>query len=598
MEKEKYDEFVRRRTENAQKTNFIPAIGSFGAANPEQKAQLEKLVMKYRLSFNMDSDDLGRLFGFRYTLPMFDEKQSSHQPPRPIPIHSQAQVEEHIGKWKQLDIIEKTQSAFNIPLIILRKSDKTIRISLDARGINSLLVKDRYPLSHFTTVFTRIGERLTNGKECFISSVDILRGYWQVLINESESHKMAFSYKNEHYQANRMLYGSCNAPAAFSRIMMRLMNHPSIVLYLDDLVIIDSCWKEHLRSLEFVFKTCLDHGLILSSKKCQLASHELDFIGQRITASGIKPLKKHLEAIENMDPPTDKTELKRYLGMVNFNVKFVRKGSEILAPLYELTSAKVDYEWSDVHQQALDTIKAELLKEPTLAHYKPVSKLVLVTDSSGHAVGGTLYQVKEGVFSPLGFFSKSLQGPDLKRSMRMKELFALCRGIQFFEYFLINKEFDCFVDHKSLLFLFREARRSKLDIKLCNVHNYLQAFDFNIIHKNGTSPEMASADFFSRLPKYRSSDLERDCIDFFDVDETIFAVHTLSEDDAIFSFENRSFTSEEMATAQNECQNTRNLIVKSKINTKQSRLKLKDNVLYSKDRLVLPSQLADEFIQY
>ena len=53
-----------------------------------------------------------------------------------------------------------------------------------------------------------------------------------------------------------------------------------------------------------------------------------------------------------------------------------------------------------------------------------------------------------------------------------------------------------------------------------------------------------------------------------------------------------------MATAQNECQNTRNLIVKSKINPKLNRLKLKDNVLYSNDRLVLPSQLADEFILY
>ena len=597
-EKEKYDQFIKRRSKIAHKTNFVPAIGSFGSANSDQKAQLKELVIKYGLSFNMDSDDLGRLFGYRYTLPMFDEKQSSHQPPRPIPIHSQAQVEKEISKWKQLDIIEKTQSAFNIPLIILRKSDKTIRISLDARGINSLLVKDRYPLPHFTTVFTRIGDRLTHGKECFISSVDFFRGYWQVLINEPECHKMAFSYKNEHFQANRMLYGSCNAPAAFSRIMMRLMNHQSIVLYLDDLVIIDSSWTEHLRSLEFVFKTCLDHGLILSAKKCQLASHELDFIGHRITAFGIKPLKKHQEAIENMKPPTDESELKRYLGMVNFNVKFVRKGSQILAPLYKLTSAKVDYEWSDVHQQAFEKIKTELLKEPTLAHYKPGSKLVLVTDSSGHAVGGTLYQVIDGVFSPLGYFSKCLQGPDLKRPMRIKELFALCWGIQFFEYFLINTEFDAYVDHKSLLFLFREARRSKLDIKLCNVHNYLQAFEFNIIHKNGVSPEMASADFFSRLPKHRSSDLEKECTDFFDVDETIFAAHTLSENDLIFSFENRSFTPKEMAEAQDQCENTRNLIFKAKINKKQDRLKIKDGVLYSKNRLVLPSQLADEFITY
>jgi hypothetical protein len=73
-EKEKYDEFIKQRTEIAQKTNFVPEICSFGSANPEQKAQLEELVKKYRLSFNMDSDDLGRLFGFRYTLPMFDEK--------------------------------------------------------------------------------------------------------------------------------------------------------------------------------------------------------------------------------------------------------------------------------------------------------------------------------------------------------------------------------------------------------------------------------------------------------------------------------------------------------------------------------------------
>jgi hypothetical protein len=227
-EKEKYDLFIKRRSKIAHKTNFVRAIGSLGSTTSDQKKQLKELVMKYRLRFSMDSDDLGRLFGYRYTLPMFDEKQSSHQPPRPIPIHSQAQVEEEISKWKQLDIIEKTQSAFNIPLMNLRKSNKTIRISLIARGINSLLVKYRYQRPHFTTIFTRIEDRLTQGKECFISSVDFFRGYWQVLINEPECQRMAFSYINEHYQANRLLYGVCNAPAAFSRIMIRLISQPSL----------------------------------------------------------------------------------------------------------------------------------------------------------------------------------------------------------------------------------------------------------------------------------------------------------------------------------------------------------------------------------
>ena len=110
---------------------------------------------------------------------------------------------------------------------------------------------------------------------------------------------------------------------------------------------------------------------------------------------------------------------------------------------------------------------------------------------------------------------------------------------------------------------------------------------------------MASADFFSRLPKSKISELEKDCEDFFDVNETIFAIHTLNSNDVIFSYENRSFTAEEMANAQYSCSKTRNLIIKSKLNPKGKKFTIKENVLYSDhDRLVLPSQLADEFIKY
>ena len=87
---------------------------------------------------------------------------------------------------------------------------------------------------------------------------------------------------------------------------------------------------------------------------------------------------------------------------------------------------------------------------------------------------------------------------------------------------------------------------------------------------------MASADFFSRLPRSNSSDLDKDSENFFDVDETIFALSTLSKDDAIFSYENRSFTAKEMAAAQNACSITKNLVNKAKIN---KWLMLKDGVL-------------------
>ena len=99
-------EFQKRRNELAISTNFTPTIGSFGDTDKDQQMVLQSLVNRYKLSFSMNDDDLGKLFGFRFSLPFHDETQSTHQPPRPVPIHSRQQVAEEIQNWKTLGLIE------------------------------------------------------------------------------------------------------------------------------------------------------------------------------------------------------------------------------------------------------------------------------------------------------------------------------------------------------------------------------------------------------------------------------------------------------------------------------------------------------------
>ena len=598
-EEESLRNFQSRRLKLAETSKFSPKIGSFGDATESQRSSLQYLVDKFRLAFTMGDSDLGQLFHYRFSLPFHDETQTTHQPPRPIPIHIRDQVANEIKTWQDLGIISETQSSNNIPLIILRKPDKSIRISLDARGLNQLLVKDRFPLPHMTTVFSRIGNKLAAGESCFISSLDLSRAYWQVRVAEEDAFKLAFSHNGRHYQANRMLYGTATAPSAFSRIMAKIMTHPSIIIYLDDLICIDSCFSEHLKTLEFIFKTCYDHGLLLSAKKCNLCMRETDFLGHKISSDGISPTSKHLKAVEDFQPPTDRNELKRYLGMVNYNIKFIKSGSAILAPLYELTSHKVDFKWTDRQQSAFEKIKQKLLKQPTLAHFQLGSKLLLTTDSSGKTIGATLYQYQNNDLRTIGYFSKALQGPDLKRPMRIKELFALTWAIKHFEFFLIGTEFDAYVDHKSLIYLFREQQQSRLDIKLTNVHNYLMQFDFKIIHKPGNDPAMASADFFSRLPTSKSSDLDEEAAIYTDLPETVFMFHVEDQQSNgnIFAFENRVYNAAEFSSLQNQCDTCKNLIAKTKL-LKKSSFKFVNDVLYNGERLVLPLSLADEFINY
>jgi len=125
---------------------------------------MKDLVQENKLAFQINDNDLGRCARFRFTLPLLDESETAHQPPRPVPVGLKKKVSDELEKWKTLGMIDETQSGFNIPLLILRKPDGSIRVSLDARLINTKLQQDRFPLPAIPDVFSKISEESTRAR--------------------------------------------------------------------------------------------------------------------------------------------------------------------------------------------------------------------------------------------------------------------------------------------------------------------------------------------------------------------------------------------------------------------------------------------------
>ena len=635
------EDFQLNREEKAMELNFSPEIGSYGNVDSFQESRMKNMIYENRLSFSMGTNDLGKLGYFRFTMPLIDESETAHQPPRPIPIHLREKVDKEIENWQSLGIIQPTQSGFNIPLIILKKGDGSLRISLDARKLNTILKPDRYPLPHMKSVFTRIGEKLSNAKECYISSVDFLRGYWQIQTLESDAHKTSFSYKNRHFEAKRMLYGTSTAPSCFARIMNLIFGeHPSIVIYLDDLMIIDNNFEDHMASLQFVFDKCRQFGIILNGKKTRLCQSSIEFLGHLIDQNGIKPMDKHIQSVKNFPEPLDKKTLKRFLGLVNYNLKFVKKASIILSPLYKICSTKNDFIWKNDQQEAFDQIKEKLQSSEGLFHRDPSLPLILVCDASKDGCGGTLYQSRKDKMEVISYSSKKFTRAEERRSMREKELLGLSYAVRANEYYLLGFEFVIVSDHKSLLYLYREHLNTNLDAKLLNIFFYLQQFNFSIIHRPGNSEIMASADCISRLPKTTLAEMESKCGNY-EIPDKIFAMMTLpdetekntnprmkiflrslakdkntlsdpepakiSEIKPILEFEEYSINHDEMVEKQSKCDFIKNAQKKLNLKSKtfSKRFELENNLLYRKSRiigfkkrLVLPKNLGSEFLQY
>ena len=102
--------------------------------------------------------------------------------------------------------IEPSDSPWASPVVLVTKKDD---FCVDYRWLNSLTVKDAYPLP-------RIDDSLRLlGNQQWFSTMYLASGYWQVVMSADAKHKAAFVTHEGLHQFRVMPFGLCNAPATF-----------------------------------------------------------------------------------------------------------------------------------------------------------------------------------------------------------------------------------------------------------------------------------------------------------------------------------------------------------------------------------------------
>ncbi|CBY37304.1 unnamed protein product [Oikopleura dioica] len=197
-----------------------------------------------------------------------------------------------------------------------------------------------------------------------------------------------------------------------------------------------------------------------------------------------------------------------------------------MAALHKMLTKEYErFVWTESAEEAFKEVKAAVAGIEPLYHHNPKLPLFLTNDASGSGIGSCLYQLANDEMQPIGYFSKALRGPDLRRPTRQRELIALAEGIRHFEFYLINRRFTILSDHKSLTFLYKEHLRKKLDLRLANIWYYLADFNFTIKHAPGSDPVMFCADYLSRLPETSLALIEKEMKDPEIPDRVFTMVH-------------------------------------------------------------------------
>jgi hypothetical protein len=345
-----------------------------------------------------------------------------------------------------------------------------------------MTVKNRFPMP----VIEEILEELAGSQ--YFTKLDMRSGYHQIRMLSEDEHKTAFKTHQGHYQFKVMPFGLTNAPATFQCIMNEILQpflRKFVLVFLDDILIYNTSWEEHIQHLEQVLDTLRAHHLYLKPSKCTFGQDSLEYLGHIISSKGVSTDPSKISAMLHWPAPTTVTELKAFLGLTGYYRRFVKGYGMLTRPLTQLLRHK-QFLWSAESQQAFDAVKLAMTRTPVLTLPNFQEQFTVETDACKDGIGAVLMQKGQ----PIAYLSKALGEKHKNLSIYEKEFLALIMAVEKWRHYLERQEFLILTDQKSLAYLNEQNLHSELQRKAMT---RLMGLQFKIVYRKGKDNIAADA---------------------------------------------------------------------------------------------------------
>lgn len=417
---------------------------------------------------------------------------------RPLPLALRVPVERELERLQRDDVIYKVdRTDYGTPIVPIVKKNGDLRICGDYKvTINPLLKDFHYPLPRIDDIFAT----LSGGEQ--YSKLDLSHAYQQVLLTEESQPMTAITTHVGNFVYKRVPFGIKCIPENFEKLIEEtLCGLASTVVFLDDICVTGKNKETHMRNLRAVLKRLNDAGLRVNWSKCEFFKDSVTYLGYRIDKHGLHTDNKKVEAIVTAPIPENVTQLKSFLGLVNFYAKFCKNMSDVLRPLYNLLKKDVKWIWCKNCDIAFNSIKKLLSNGPVLAHYDATLPLILSVDSSAYGLGAVLtHRFPDGSERPVSCASRTLNAAELHYSQLDKEALAIVFGVKKHHQYLYGRKFILRSDHRALSYIFGENKGipQTAASRLQRYAVRLAAYNFKIEFIPST--KNCFADALSRLP--------------------------------------------------------------------------------------------------
>lgn len=168
------------------------------------------------------------------------------------------------------------------------------------------------------------------------------------------------------------------------------------------------------------------YGLRANLDKREFFKDQISYCGHVIDKDGLHKSDEKTNAVERAPKPENVSQLRSFLGLVNYYHSFLPNLASVMGPLNELLQNNKKWVWTSKCDDSFAKVKELIISEQVLCHYNPALPVRLATDASPYGIGAVLSHVMEdGTERPIAYASRTLTKAEKAYSQIDKEALSI-----------------------------------------------------------------------------------------------------------------------------------------------------------------------------
>ena len=464
---------------------LVKRVYRINTAVNELNDSVDAIVKNYAEVFR----GLGSL-PFTYKIQLKENAQPVVHAARRVPAPLKTRLKKELDRMTTMGVIKKIEEPTDWvnSMVCVKKKNGDLRLCMDPQDLNDNVKREHYQIPKREEIIREMaGAR-------YFSKLDASQGFWQLKLDECSTKYCTFNTPFGRYCFLRLPFGIISASEIFHRAVEHIIEGlEGVRSYVDDIVVWGSTIQEHNERLTQVMERVQKYGLKLNKNKCQFGVQEIVFLGDKLSAQGVEPDQEKICAIQSMPRPTEKADVRRIMGMLNFIAKFIPNLSVKTSCMRELLHEDNLFEWTNRHEREWENLKQTLTTAPVLTFFDPSKKIKVSTDASKDGIGGVLLQAEGEHWKPVAYASRTMTETECRYAQIEKECLGLVFGLEKFHSYIYGlPTFTVETDHRPLVSIIKK-NLNDMSPRIQRLMMKMLRYDFELVYTPGKHLILADA---------------------------------------------------------------------------------------------------------